>query len=120
VSSAFGDRVVAIGSPLGLRFNGESILRYAGGPKGAASNATAIVTWHPEADANGRDRATRRTGELLLAESSTVSYSDLFKIDGDLVSVTKIGPDKNGFKTVDVTIYNPQTKGGAPLRTGGL
>ena len=120
MSSAFGDRVAVVGSPWGIRFNGETILRYADGPKGAASSATAIVTWLPEQNANGRDRATRRTGELLLAESATVNYSDVFKINGDLVSVTKIGPNHNGFKAVDVTMIIPETKGGEPLRTGGL
>ena len=46
--------------------------------------------------------------------------SDVFKINGDLVSVTKIGPNHNGFKAVDVTMIIPETKGGEPLRTGGL
>lgn len=98
----------------------EVIKRYIGGEKGAVEFVTALVTWNPTGEAYERDRATRRTGELLLKDSQSVTVADTFKVGTDRIQVTAVGPIQDGARTVYFSQYIPEIKGGAPLRTGDL
>jgi len=57
---------------------------------------------------------------MMLASSQAVTTSDSFKIGNDLVQVEAVGPIQDGAVIVTLKQYIPQTKGGAPVRTGEL
>jgi hypothetical protein len=97
-----------------------TVQRYVGGVKGSVENVSALVTWDPTQTAYERDRATRRASSMMLASSQAVTTSDSFKIGNDLVQVEAVGPIQDGAVIVTLKQYIPQTKGGAPVRTGEL
>ena len=98
----------------------EIILRYAGGLGGPATQVAALVTWDATQDVQDRGRANRRTGELFIADSASVTVKDLFRIDADTVQITAVGPIQDGAQTAYFVQYIPETKGATSLKTGDL
>lgn len=98
----------------------ETVKRYVGGVKGTVENVTALIAWDATQTAYSRDRATSRASSLMVASAQVVSVDDSFKVGADLIQVETVGPIQDGAKIVTLKQYIPQTKGGAPLRTGDL
>ena len=98
----------------------ETVLRYVGGIKGRMEQVTALLDWDSTNTAYERDRATRRVSSLMVISTQAVTVKDVFKVNGDIISVASVGPVQDGAIIVQLNQYVPQVKGGTPLRTGDL
>jgi hypothetical protein len=98
----------------------EQIIRYVGGDVGHIKHITGIVTWYPTVPEMNGGRATRRRGEVMLSSDVEISVTDALKIGEDRAEVEAVGPSQDGAQVVYVVQQIPQTKGAAPLRTGGF
>ena len=96
------------------------IRRYIEGDQDHQVIVTGIVTWYPTMDEDGRGRATKRRGEILLSSSLNLSMKDAFAIGSDVVQVESIGPKQDGAQVVTITQTLPETRGAKPIRTGDI
>ncbi len=95
----------------------EQIIRYTDGDKSRASAITGLVTWKADdVDNFDRGRGIDRRGEVLFAESVTVSLTDQLKIGGEVYQVETVGPVHDGAFMVGVISRDQRTIGAKPLR----
>lgn len=95
----------------------EQIIRYTDGDKSRASAITGLATWKADdVDNFDRGRGIDRRGEVLFAESVTVSLTDQLKIGGEVYQVETVGPVHDGAFMVGVISRDQRTIGAKPLR----
>lgn len=97
-----------------------SMLHLIGGDDGNISQVVGIITWHPTVPELDGGRATRRTGEIWLVDSVSVTVRDAFKIGANRVEVSAVGPKQHGGQVISIVQKLTETKGSAPVRNGGL
>ena len=100
MSSAFTDRMGAVASPLGFRFNGEAVTREIGGDTGSTAIQTAIVDAEEVQTEHGNGRDEVFDYVMHLDSSDTVAKGDTYLIRGDRVRVARIGKAENGLQAV--------------------
>lgn len=96
------------------------IIRYIGGDVGQIKYFTGQVTWGPAVFDSTGGRATVQTGEVWFSASVEMNKGDALNIEGNRVEVTGVDAPQYGAKTARFTFKVPETKGAAPLRTGGF
>lgn len=71
-----------------------------------------------EDDARGRGYTHRRSFDF--AESSTLLPTDAIKISGTRYEIDSITDAVLGMRTANLVRYQPEQKGGKPIRQGGV
>lgn len=95
----------------------ETMIRYTDGDKSRASSITGLVTWKTdEVDNFDRGRGNDRHGEVLFADSVSVSLTDTLKIGGKVYQVETVGPVHDGAFMVGVVCRDQSTIGAKTLR----
>jgi len=103
MSSAFTDRMGAIASPLGLRFNGEAVTREIGGDTGDTASQTAIVNREGVTVEQAGGEGFAFDYQMEVATTSTVALDDTYLIGGERCRVVRIGDAINGLRPVWLT-----------------
>lgn len=71
-----------------------------------------------EDDARGRGHTHRRAFEF--SEASTLLPTDAIKISGTRYEIDSITDPLHGMRTANLVRYQPEQKGGRPIRQGGV
>lgn len=100
MASAFDTRASAIGSPLGLRFNGESVTREIASDSTDTESQTAIVVRESVTVERGLGLAFAFDYQMQLDSTSTVTDADTYLIDSARCNVVRVGEITNGLRPV--------------------
>lgn len=98
----------------------ETCQRLVGGDEGDVRSITGIPgdDMAIEDDSRGRGYTHRRTFDF--AESSTLLPTDAIKISGIRYEIDSITDPVHGIRTANLVRYQPEQKGGKPIRQGGV
>ena len=102
MSSALTDRMTAIGAPLGLRFNGETITREITGDTGSTESQTALVDFTGAERLRERGDEQKFDVEISVATSATVALGDTYLINSERFKVSTIHKPQNGLRKVEL------------------
>lgn len=94
--------------------------RLVGGDEANVESITGILgdDMAIEDDSRGRGYTHKRTFDF--AESSTLLPTDAIKISGTRYEIDSITDPAHGMRTANLVRYQPEQKGGKPIRQGGV
>lgn len=112
MTAAYEQRFAAVGSPVGFRFNGETILHHPHG--GSDASVTAVVERSEPVVVEGK---TVTKINLTLASTVGLTKRDKFTIDARVFFVQAIGEVEAGLRTVMLVRDDDEWKGNVPKLT---
>lgn len=98
----------------------ETVLRYVGGDAGSVRQMTAVVTLDPVTVDDGRGRGYTHRASMVLASSVVITVGDAVKVGQNRYEVERVGDAQHGMRTVFLTRYQPEVKGGRVFRNGDI
>lgn len=97
-----------------------SILRYIGGDEGNATTITAISFDGGVQTNDSRGRGYDHIATLVLISTVAINVGDAIKYGTERYEVKAVGDPELGIRTVLLTRYQPEVKGGKVFRNGDL
>lgn len=98
----------------------QTVLRYIGGDSGNVRQITAMVTLDPVAIDDGRGRGYLHSATMLLNADTPITEGDSVKVGELRYEVKKPGDPQYGMRTVMITRYQADVKGGKVFRNGDI